>query len=179
MGHARGPRAYPLFRSAEALEFAINAYFDLKEEQGLPPTMAGLALSLGFKSTRTVREYEERGEEYAEIVETARTRMEEWKNEVLLTGKCAAAGVIFDLKNNHSWKERLENNTTVEAPDTLLGLFNTLQGTVLRPELPSQEDYQSPEVIEEAVFFSHEQPTIHPGQPTDQTTDDDGYDDII
>ena len=166
MFNHKGPRTYPLYRSAEALEYAVNEYFELKESQGKPPTMAGLALSLGFKSTKTLKEYEEMGEEFSDIVETARTMMEEWKNEVLLNGTCSAAGVIFDLKNNHSWKERVENNTTVDTTDTLMGLMNTLQGQVLRPELPPQDAYASPEPITEAEFV--EMRTI---QPT--LTDDD------
>lgn len=163
---------YPLYRSADALEYAVSAYFTLKEEQGKPPTMAGMALALGFRSSRSFREYEEQGEEYADIIESARTKMEEWKNEALLEGKCPTSGVIFDLKNNHQWKERVENNTTVDSSDTLLGLLNTLQGTVLRPELPSQEDYTAPEPIEEAEFY-------HAYEEEDEPTDDDDYDDII
>ena len=147
MQQKMGPRKYPLYRSADALEYAINEYFTLKDDQGKPPTMAGLSLALGFSSTRTLQQYEESGEEYATIVETARTRMEEWKNEVLLMGKVPAAGVIFDLKNNHSWKEKIDTTTTVEHSDTLTSLLNTLQGSTLRP------DYSMDEVVLEDAEF--------------------------
>jgi len=125
---------YPVYRSVEAIEFAINAYFALIAEEKRPPTLAGLALALGFKSTKTLKAYEDKGEEYAHVVEVARTRIEEWKNELLLKSS-APAGVIFDLKNNHGWAEKTQSTQTVETGDTLSQLLLALQGKVLRPPL--------------------------------------------
>lgn len=142
------PGSYPKYRTAKALEDAVNLYFETKTEAGKPFTMAGLALSLGFSSARTLRTYEERGEAYADIIEVARTRVEEWKNELLLEGGRATNGVIFDLKNNHGWSDRIEQKTTVEAGGTLADLLASLQGTVLRPTLNHQHD----EDIEDGVF---------------------------
>lgn len=136
MGGAPNTRgAYPLYRTADALEYAVNAYFGLKIEQEKPPTMAGLALALGFKSAKSLKDYENRGEAYSDILEVARTRMEEWKNELLLEGGKSSAGVIFDLKNNHGWSEKAEQRTTLETGDTLSQLLFALQGTVLRPAI--------------------------------------------
>ena len=139
---------YPRYRSAEALEFAVNEYFSRKESEEKPFTMAGLALSLGFKSAKALSAYELRGEEYADIVEVARTRVEEWKNELLLEGGRATNGVIFDLKNNHGWTDRIENKTTMEVGGTLTDLLASLQGTVLRPKLAHEVE----DGIEEGVF---------------------------
>jgi len=78
----------------------------------------------------------------------ARTRVEEWKNELLLEGGRATNGVIFDLKNNHGWTDRIEQKTTVEAGGTLADLLASLQGTVLRPTLTQQPESD----IEDGVF---------------------------
>jgi DNA-packaging protein gp3 len=145
---------YPRYRSAEALEFAITAFFEMKKEQGLPPTMPGLALALGFKSTASLKNYEEKGEDYADIIETARTQVEEWKNEMLLTST-HAQGVIFDLKNNHGWADKMDKKVMVEAGDTLSQLLQALQGTVLRPTIESNvsnQQYGGPDEIEDAEY---------------------------
>jgi hypothetical protein len=136
---------YPMYQSAEAMEFAIDAYFNLIAEEKRPPTMAGLALALGFKSTKSMKAYEDRGEGFAMVVEVARTRIEEWKNELLLKSGSQASGVIFDLKNNHGWAEKSQSTQTVETGDTLSQLLIALQGKVLRPALEgkSMPDTQS------------------------------------
>lgn len=130
-----GLGTYPRYRTAEALEDAVQMYFDLKVEQKKPPTMPGLALSLGFKSTATLKNYEERGEEYADVIIVARTRVEEWKNELLLQGGQQTNGVIFDLKNQHGWSDKIEQKTTVVPGGSLAELLQALQGNVLRPAM--------------------------------------------
>jgi len=134
-GFGMGQGALHKYRTAEALEFAVNQYFDKKIEEGRHFTIAGLALSLGFRSSSRLKAYEERGEEFAEVIEVARTRIEEDKNDLLLEGGRATNGVIFDLKNNHGWKERSETTTTHEAGSSLAELVLALQGNVLRPKL--------------------------------------------
>ena len=147
-GFGTGGGHYPRYRTAEAMEYAINLYFAKKTEEGRPFTMAGLALSIGFRSAKTLKDYEERGEDYASVIEIARSRVEEWKNELLLEGGRATNGVIFDLKNNHGWTDRVETKTTHEVGGTLADLVLALQGKVLRPNLINQPDDEI-----EGVFF--------------------------
>ena len=130
----KGGGYLPRYPSAEALEFAIDTYFEGQYENHRPPTMAGLALALGFKSVAALKNYEQKGEEYAELVETARTQVEAWKNELLLSAS-APQGVIFDLKNNHGWSDKISQETTITPSDTLTELLKALQGKVLRPVL--------------------------------------------
>lgn len=144
-----GSGTYPRYRTAEAMEAVINEYFVRKDFQEKPYTMAGLALSLGFKSAAALKTYEQRGEDFADVIEIARTRVEEWKNELLLEGGKQTNGVIFDLKNNHGWTDRMEQKTTVEAGDSLSKLLTALQGTVLRPVINHQPDEDD---IEDGVF---------------------------
>jgi len=146
---------YPLYQSAEAMEFAVNAYFIRLEEEKRPPTLAGLALALGFKSTKSLKVYEDKGEDYSHIVEVARTRVEEWKNELLLKGGTQTSGVIFDLKNNHGWAEKSQSTQTVETGDTLSQLLLALQGKVLRPSLEGKSMPDTTQAIEDAEFAEY------------------------
>jgi hypothetical protein len=143
---------YPMYQSAEAMEFAIDAYFIRIEEEKRPPTLAGLALALGFKSTKSLKAYEDKGDDYAHVVEVARTRVEEWKNELLLKGGTQTSGVIFDLKNNHGWAEKTQSTQTMETGDTLSQLLLALQGKVLRPALEGKSMPETAQSIEDAEY---------------------------
>lgn len=145
--------SYPRYRTAKALEDAVELYFETKKnekEGGAHLTMAGLALSLGFKSVASLKRYEASGEEYADVIEVARTRVEEYKNVLLLDGGRQTNGVIFDLKNHHGYSDKIEQKTTVEAGGTLADLLAALQGTVLRPILDHQPDNND---IEDGEFY--------------------------
>jgi hypothetical protein len=110
--------------------------------------MAGMALSLGFRSRTALKSYEALGDTYAGIVEIARTRVEMHKNEMLLD-KTAKNGnsVFMDLCNNHAWSSKAETKVEHSATGSLEELLKQLQGNVLRPviestatHLPSIED---------------------------------------
>lgn len=125
------------YASAKALEHAVNLYFDKKFAEEKALTMAGLALSLGFTSRNALLRYEEKGEDFADVIETARTRIEEWKNELLIEGGRNVNGIVFDLKNHHGYSDRIEQKTVVETGDSLTQLLSALQGSVLRPVIAS------------------------------------------
>lgn len=141
----------PKFQTADEMEDAIQVYFDYVEENSLPPTLAGLSLALGFKSVSTLRNYENKGEDYSDVITVAKTRIEDWKNTALLNAEKQCHGIIFDLKNNHGWADKIEQKTTHEVGGTLAELLTQLQGNVLRPA-PILED-QSDQVID-AEFTS-------------------------
>lgn len=139
-GLGRDSGFLPKFQTAEAMEEAIETYFKYVEEHERPPTMAGLALALGFKSVTTLKNYEKRGEDYAYIIEVARTRIEDWKNTLLLRAEKTVNGIIFDLKNNHGWADKIEQTTVHQAGNSLAELLTALQGNVLRPAAIEQPD---------------------------------------
>lgn len=147
-GIGQGQGMKPLYETAEEMNYAIDLYFRVIEEENRPPTMAGLSLALGFKSTSALRRYEMKGEDFATIIEVARTRVEEWKNELLLTKEKQCNGVIFDLKNNHGWMDRMEQTTVVQAGNTLTDLLLSIQGNVLRPTLPEDPSKEYAEYTE-------------------------------
>lgn len=96
--------------------FARNAeaYFDQVAESGKMPTLAGLSLHMGFTDKQTFGDYAEYGEEYSLTVKRARLRIEDDRNQRLAKSDFSP-GIIFDLKNNHGWKDKTE--TELSGPD--------------------------------------------------------------
>lgn len=142
-GIGGGSGLLPRFQTAEAMEAAIETYFEYVTEEEMPPTMAGLALALGFKSVKPLKNYEEKGEDFAYIIEVARTRIEDWKNRQLLRPDIKQVqGYIFDLKNNHGWADKIEQKTTHEVGGTLADLLVALQGNVLKPVVHVEDHSQ-------------------------------------
>ena len=76
--------------------------------------MAGLALFLGFSHRDGLLHYRRKSEDFAFVVERAKTIMEDDRNQRLLSGKGNVAGLIFDLKNNFGWKDRYESQVGID-----------------------------------------------------------------
>lgn len=120
-----------LYQSPEEMQRIIDLYFlackvhqteniellsDCSEEDLLiindiddtVPTMSGLALALGM-SRHSLVNYSERNE-FLSTVKEARQKVEAFL-EQRLQGS-AAAGTIFNLKNNFGWKDKTEQELT-------------------------------------------------------------------
>ena len=117
------------------LKQKIDEYFQICEIEEKPLTVAGLTVSLGFKNIESFKSYAKKGEEYETIVETAITRIEAYKNELLLKAGKNVAGVIVDLKHNHKWSDRMQVDTTVAPGGSLAALLDSMQGQVLKPKI--------------------------------------------
>lgn len=89
-----------LYDDPLVLEAKIDQYFDQPELK--VPTIAGLCYFLGFEDRGALAEYEKR-DDFSRTVKKARLRIEGDRAERLITGP-NTAGVIFDLTNNHGWK---------------------------------------------------------------------------
>lgn len=89
------------YNSPEEMQAAIDAYFDKAEA----PTMAGLALELGFQDRRSLSDYAEK-DNFLPVIKRARTRLEEFHERNLL-GK-NPTGSIFWLKNHSGYRDRQE-----------------------------------------------------------------------
>ena len=117
MGKKRGR---PLkFESPKELEEAINKYFEKCKEEDRPLTMSGLANACGV-DRQTILNYSKK-EKYFGTIKKARNMCEQYAEEKLFTGG-SVAGVIFNLKNNYSWRdkqhiEHLGNKITVKLSD--------------------------------------------------------------
>lgn len=96
------PRLYP---DADALAAKVDEYFAQCEGH---PTMAGLAYFLGFESRDALADYEGYEPPFSRTVKRARLRIETNRSQRLLDKDTFTPGLIFDLKNNHGWKDKTE-----------------------------------------------------------------------
>ena len=110
------------WRSAKALQAAVDAYFEECSEKGRVPSVAGLALALGFMSRQALARYtdrmhEENNDDYVVIITSAKTRIEE-VNIQLAYNKEASAGARFMLQNGFNYSEKQEiglNSNTIKV----------------------------------------------------------------
>ena len=91
-----------LYDDPELMEVKIEQYFDQLEE-GKPPTVPGLCFHLGFASRQSFLDYEKR-EAFSCTIKKARLRIEMDRAERLVSGGTPTAGLIFDMVNNHGYK---------------------------------------------------------------------------
>jgi hypothetical protein len=96
------------FRNATQLRDKMQEYFDLCDRNNRAYTLSGLALYLGFASTRSLKRYGsdcKAASHFRHTIGWAWLQVEDQKHQRLL--KCdgaAARGLIFDLVQNHGWK---------------------------------------------------------------------------
>ena len=139
----------PKYESPEALQYAIDLYFEGFKAQDpdnpVQPTVPGLAFALGFSNKANLKRYGDRSDAFRYVIDRAYTRIETMRNEQLLKGGSTTAGTQFDLVNHHGWTNKVEQTVNADQ-DTLKALVQSMQGRVLRPVLPIKED----EVIEDA-----------------------------
>ena len=114
----------PLYENVESMQKNIDKYFrecdELKTKvfnkqtqsteeipTPRPYTIQGLALYLGFSSVQSLLDYEKKTE-FVDAIKRAKLKVENNKVERGLVGSVHPTFVIFDLKNNHGWKDKTE-----------------------------------------------------------------------
>ena len=98
-----------LFQSPEAFALKADEYFAACENK---PTLAGLCLFMGFSDKQSFSHYESYGHDFSLTVKKAHMRIELDRHERLIDKNRFTPGVIFDLKNNHGWKDQQDLNHT-------------------------------------------------------------------
>lgn len=96
------PRKY---EDPEEFERLVDAYFEGCATLNEVPSMTGLSLVLGFADRQSFTEYEKYGEAFSLTVKRARSRVELDRQNRLVKPQTYTPGLIFDLKNNHGWKD--------------------------------------------------------------------------
>lgn len=95
------------YQSVKALDDKILEYFQVVREQTDPtyqiPTISGLALHLGFLSSKALYDYEQTPK-YGESIKKARLLIEKAIEHRLVGGK-PPIGLIFALKNRFGWRD--------------------------------------------------------------------------
>lgn len=104
------PRAYP---DPVVFAQATEEYFADAEAKGKLPTLSGLCLHLGFVDKQSFSNYESYEEPFSLTVKKARLRIEDDRHQRLANPACT--GVIFDLKANHGWQDKIV--TEMSGPD--------------------------------------------------------------
>lgn len=117
------PKRYP---TIEGFEKAIEDYFEecdnntvdtynklgepITIKSPIPYTVEGLCLALGFTSREALINYEKKQgyEEYFDTLKTAKLRIQNNKVVNSLNGTYNPATAIFDLKNNHGYRDKTE-----------------------------------------------------------------------
>lgn len=95
------------YKNAEEMKVVIDDYFNMCNDNRRPYTVSGLARHLGL-TRKTLLEYQNKYEgEYAELIEDAKTRIEEFVESCLFKNGIAT-GTIFNLKNNFGWNDKQE-----------------------------------------------------------------------
>lgn len=109
-----------LHKDANGLNYLIEVTHMVKTKQ-VPYTITGLALALGT-TRETLIDYEEGKHdgkdedaedlEFSDTVKRAKIKVQNYAELALFSG--APAGPIFNLKNNHGWKDRTEQENLGE-----------------------------------------------------------------
>ena len=115
-----------LYDSHAEFDRKANAYFDSLED-GKMPTLAGLCLFMGFADKQTFGDYAVYGEDFSLTVKRAKLRIEDDRNQRLAKADFSP-GIIFDLKNNHGWKDKTESDLNVGVQDSLAELMKAVDG---------------------------------------------------
>lgn len=175
----------PLYPSSEMLQYAVDRYFTPFEnpDPEAPiryPTIPGLALALGFSTKQMLKRYGEKGPDYEFVVDQAFTRVEEFKNDLLLKGGSTTQAAIADLQVHHGWANKTEQTTTVIPGGSLAELVKSLQGRVLRPTMPIRHDEEIEDAVEipEVEWEEEDGVTTHNSHVEDAELIDD-MDDLI
>lgn len=93
----------PLYDDPLVMEAKIDQYFDRIEAEGDIPTIAELVYELGFCERGALLYYEKKPE-FSSTVKRARLRIEKDRTKRLVSQGNPTAGLIFDLVNNHGYK---------------------------------------------------------------------------
>lgn len=99
-----------MFKSQKDLEERIKGFTDYCIEKVKPMTLERLAVFLDC-DTETIRNYEKK-DEFFGTIKAIRSLIVADKVERLNDKSTFTPGIVFDLKNNHDWKDKSETELT-------------------------------------------------------------------
>lgn len=112
-----------LYEEHEAFDAKVDDYFAHVEASDKRPTLAGLSYYLGFDDRDTFSNYADYGPDFSRTVKRAKLRMEDDRWQSLIDKAAFTPGLIFDLKNNHGWKDKTEQDVNLRGQEEALGLL--------------------------------------------------------
>jgi hypothetical protein len=126
------------------LEKAVDEYFARCKRKSLSCSMTGLALHLGV--TRLTLINYQKTDIFGDILERAKLRCENLLEERMIAG-VAPTGMIFILKNNYGWTDKIDVNQTINGRLSISALFDEAQKLRSRDTEPQIEG----EIVREEV----------------------------
>lgn len=109
-----------LYDNPEEFAEKVGAYFVACEADSKRPTLSGLSYALGFEDRETFSNYAGYGEGFSRTVKRAKLLIADWLEQRLTDKNFFTPGIIFDLKNNHGWKDKTEQEVTVVSHEDAL-----------------------------------------------------------
>lgn len=128
----------PKFKTVEELDKKIQAYFAECEEKEKPYTISGLALALDV-DRKTIVNYSNK-EQFFPTIKKARAKCENYAEEQLFVGR-NTAGIIFNLKNNYSWKDQQDVNLGGQVDNPIeISVKSKLLSTLTEEQLEALDE---------------------------------------
>jgi len=115
----------------EDLQALISGYFEVCVQSNKPPTMTGLAMTLGL--TRQQLKYFNHNDQRIQIMlEKSKQIVIEYVEQLLLSGR-PAAGFSLWLRNNDDWVDKTETVSTQRKASDVLDAIerNAKQGKLI------------------------------------------------
>ena len=100
----------PLTFTPEEFKIRVTQFFEWCDQENKPLTITRLGVYLCC-DRKTLLAYSHR-DQFLPAIKKLRNLIEASKNENLLTSRGNVVGYIFDLKNNHDWKDIQDVNVT-------------------------------------------------------------------
>lgn len=121
----------PYYTDPDVMQSRVDEYFETE----LWPTMAGLARYLGFCDRHSLFDYEYKTADgaFSHVIKDARSRLEEFKERLLMQGEGSAAGIIFSLKNHHGYVDKTEVDQKISGDEA-----SPLQFVIVPPKTKSE-----------------------------------------
>jgi len=145
--------------SKERLINQIDSYFSKAKKNHSDPSMTGLALHLGC-TRKNLIDYKET-DEFGEILTRAKLRCENTLEEKMIAGT-PPTGIMFILKNNYGWNDKVQIDQTVNGTISLAALFG--QAAAQKAIQGRKQEVVDGEIIEtptnESIFDSKLERTI-------------------
>lgn len=101
-----------LYDNHESFAAKVDDYFAWVKQEDRKPTLAGLALHLGFDDRESIATYSTYGVDFSRTVKRARLMMEDDRQQSLLSKDKFTPGIALDLQNNHGWRNKTETEHT-------------------------------------------------------------------
>ena len=105
------------YNSAYEMQRDIDSYFYNCDAKQRPYTVSGLANALDL-TRQSLLNYAE-DDEFFDTIKRAKSKIEQFTEELLFSKDVPTAGVIFNLKNNYDWKDKQEIEADVNNDVTI------------------------------------------------------------